>query len=140
MATSRTVKWTTLIILLCLTFFLGSFNATMRIIVNQRKDRLLLNQMPSIVLSLSYYIIHPSTFTSSSLSSTFSYVYFDTNTENIEGPARHHPRNQTKNPPPQQHPQKHLSRKDPIPSPSRTRKKHKRHFKKSPSNKLNMQN
>ena len=103
-------------------------------------SRLLLNQMPSIVLSLSYYIIHPSTFTSSSLSSTFSYVYFDTNTENIEGPARHHPRNQIKNPPPQQHPQKHLSRKDPIPSPSRTRKKHKRHFKKSPSNKLNMQN
>ncbi|KAL3790582.1 hypothetical protein HJC23_008788 [Cyclotella cryptica] len=38
MMTSRTIKWTTLLILLCLTFFLGSFNATVRIIVDQRKE------------------------------------------------------------------------------------------------------
>ena len=34
---SRTLKWTTLLILLCLTFFLGSFNATMRVLVDQRR-------------------------------------------------------------------------------------------------------
>jgi hypothetical protein len=38
MVTTRTIKWTTLLILLCLTFFLGSFNATVRILVDQRKQ------------------------------------------------------------------------------------------------------
>lgn len=38
MVTTRTVKWTTLLLLICISCFLASFNATMRFIVDQRKE------------------------------------------------------------------------------------------------------
>ena len=44
MVTSRTLKWTLLTILIMATFFLASFNATLRYIVDQRREISLANQ------------------------------------------------------------------------------------------------